>query len=67
MPYRVVYTTKLSLCGDTYTELSVVFDEVIDHAPLSDDEVSNLLGKQLYENASQNSRILDPDWDQIPF
>jgi hypothetical protein len=87
MPYRAVYTTKRSLCGDEYVEVSVVFDEVIDHVaepmPTQDELVTGEELERLWRNGdtfgsgapdgfsddhpSVNSRILDPDWDTIPF
>ena len=87
MPYRAVYTTKRSLCGDEYTEVSVVFDEVIEAVaePMTtqDELVTRDELEKLWRNddtfgnglpdgysdemLSMNSRILDPDWDTIPF
>ena len=65
MPYRAVYTTKRSLCGDTYTEVNVVFDEVIDHEPLSEPSFQN---DDTFGNGAPDEMASDDAyWDTIPF
>lgn len=66
MTYRLVTVVHTSLCGDTYFDYLVKFaakhDAGIDNTPLSDDEVENLLGKQIYKE-----RLSHDDFHTMPF
>ena len=64
MPYRAIETECVSACGDLYVRVDVEFFTDAELSMRNDDTFGVT---SLEEMPHQNNRILDPDWDEIPF
>lgn len=68
MPYRIVDSERVSDYGVIYIHQDIVFITEVEPSMRDSDQASAAFGwDALEEIPSENIRILDPDWDTIPF